>query len=312
MVLNESPYGDGPIFLETTSQRDKSMTATVVLSVLLHSSFFLIFFLNDLFNEPVTEPTGQEQVRYVELVEEPPTPVKPEVQPETPEEKPPLEEDKPKAEEQTEEAASSPPPPVPAPAKPEPQFIPKPQLEGGKVVEKKREQEQEAGLPDLKEAKSEKPEISIVENLDERDVSAFVIEKKVEGKGENPLPKIDSEESLTQSERDFLLAQIFEYWRFTYRVAEASELTLSGSVVVLPNGMLAAPYAGDLAWNPAGDMPQYAEAVQNGNELVKRALESFYRALRMSQPLDLPSDTSGNWPKRISVSFHFKDVLDKY
>jgi hypothetical protein len=78
--------------------------------------------------------------------------------------------------------------------------------------------------------------------------------------------------------------------------------------MVLPNGMLAAPFNGNQPWNPKTALPQYKEAKKTKNWFLQNLLESFYMALRLSQPLDLPPGSEKTWPRMISVSFRFKDL----
>ena len=77
---------------------------------------------------------------------------------------------------------------------------------------------------------------------------------------------------------------------------------------MLPNGMLAAPFNGKQPWSPETVLPQYKESVKTKNWFAKDLLESFYLALRLSQPLDLPPGSEKTWPRVISVSFRLKDL----
>ena len=185
---------------------------------------------------------------------------------------------------------------------------PPPQLYGEKVVKTPAPRPGAGSKADTGVDQSDE-ETETVAAISPEDV-VFRVEEEGRGKGaagaKNALN--EDKEPLTQSERDFLLAQILKYWRFNYSSPEGSNLTLTGHVVVMPDGMLAPPFKQNQPWKPQEAMPQYAEAVRSGNELVRRVLESFYLALRLAQPLLLPPDTGGSWPRRISVSFRFQDL----
>ena len=136
-------------------------------------------------------------------------------------------------------------------------------------------------------------------------------QKKGDGDGLGTGLDDQDKRELTQTERDIVLAQIIKYWRFNLTSPEAKELTLNGSVVVLPSGMLAPPFNGTDPWNPRKSMPQYDQALKSGNTFLSNLMISFYTALRLSQPLDLPASTKGTWPKKISISFRFKDLPNR-
>ncbi|PCI40853.1 MAG: hypothetical protein COB46_06005 [Rhodospirillaceae bacterium] len=145
------------------------------------------------------------------------------------------------------------------------------------------------------------------------DAGSFVVD--VGGQADGTVPREASQDlsegTLTQTSRDFLLAQIFKFWNYNYNSPSGQDITLHGYVTVMPDGMLAPPFNGAQRWNPQEAMPQYAEAERTNNTIVTRALESFYLALRMSQPLKLPENPSESWPQRVSVSFNFKDLPTK-
>jgi hypothetical protein len=126
--------------------------------------------------------------------------------------------------------------------------------------------------------------------------------------GSSPIADDQKKAELTQTERDFILAQIIKYWRFNYETLSETDLTLNGNVTVLANGMLAAPFNGNQPWSPETVLPQYKESIKTKNWFAKDLLESFYLALRLSQPLDLPPGSEKTWPRLISVSFRLKDL----
>lgn len=298
--MESSATQDSEFGKETHSEKsDYDFYRKVAGSLVVHLIILALF----LFHTPSEFPAPEKPIQ-VELVNEAET--KPEKKDPPQEKTPPLPEQSPAP-----KPAPIPAPEPPLPKSPEPKAEPtpitKPQLKKGKLVRERKSTTQEEVKTGKKEtASKEKSEAQLVEEIP----PAPEGEPLLIGKNTNIQEIGDSQ--LTQTERDYILSQILKYWRFTYRVAEARELTLTGTVLVLANGMLAPPFAGDTPWNPERDMPQYKTVLKTGNELYRRALESFYRALRMAQPLDLPKESKGQWPKKISVSFHFKDVLDAW
>mgnify|MGYP001217448820 CR=1 FL=1 len=195
---------------------------------------------------------------------------------------------------------------------PKPESLPPPpKLTGGKVVK----QETPSSGTNRRDEKGASHSVDNLETITFNTDNEGITSVEVEGVENGPAGGQEvlgfSEDPFTQSERDFLMAQILKYWRFNYSTPEALELVLRGNIVVMPNGMLESPFNGAQRWNPHEALPQYAVAVQTGNEFLKQILESFYLALRMAQPLELPPNTEVSWPRRISVSFRFKD-LPKY
>jgi hypothetical protein len=137
------------------------------------------------------------------------------------------------------------------------------------------------------------------------------VQENGKGKGQGSDLGDQEKSELTQTERDVILAQIIKHWRFNLTSPEAKELTINGSVVVLPSGMLAPPFNGNDPWDLGKAMPQYEQYVKNGNTFLSELMFSFYTALRLSQPFDLPASAEGTWPKKISISFRFKDLPNR-
>jgi hypothetical protein len=105
---------------------------------------------------------------------------------------------------------------------------------------------------------------------------------------------------LTQSEQDFILAQIMKYWRVDFHAPEARGLSLSGVFYVLADGTLASPVNKSDPWNPAAVVDDY-----NGLSAYRRdAVDGFLLALRLAQPLQLPP-SKGPWPRKIVIRFAF-------
>lgn len=289
--------------------------------------------------EPEPEPVPEPEPEPDPLPELQPEPV-PEPQPISEPEPEPLLEPEPVSEPEPEPEPQ--PVPEPAPAdiptpKPKPEDIPPPpQLEDGKFVTEQQTSGggqgnggEEDALPPLAEGSEELEEdpLGDVMFLFEGTASTNTptIDQSAQsetddaigqgtgqgegvGAGTGPGSGTGEQVELTQSERDIILAQIIKYWRFNFASEAADDLTLNGTVVVQPDGMLAPPFNGREPWNPGKAMPQYDEAVKTRNTFMSNLMDSFYTALRLAQPLELPPATEGTWPRKISISFRFQDL----
>ena len=223
--------------------------------------------------------------------------------------------------------------PTPKP-QPTPHDIPPPpQLSAGKLVNERQTNDgSSGGNSQVNKSKAEKKSTQNQKAEDQIDndypvdaetlvvkISSFKKEGSVSDKdnvqvnGKGKVADLDDQEKgeLTQTERDVILAQIIKYWRFDLTSPEAKELTINGSIVVLPSGMLAPPFNGNGPWDPGKAMPQYEQSVKNGNTLLSEVMFSFYTALRLSQPFDLPASAEGTWPKKVSIGFRFKDLPNR-
>ncbi len=111
---------------------------------------------------------------------------------------------------------------------------------------------------------------------------------------------------LTQTEQDFILAQIVKYWHVDLHVPEAHGLVLSATIVIEADGTLASPLSKDDPWNPAAVIDGYAGMVAGGYSFRRQAIEGFLLALRLCQPLKLPP--GGEWPRHMTLRFAFDDL----
>lgn len=107
---------------------------------------------------------------------------------------------------------------------------------------------------------------------------------------------------VTQTEHDFILAQVIDKWRFNYTAPEGRDLVLYAMITINADGTLGSPMNRADPWNPAGIMPGYAQT----SPYVKAAVDSFLLALRLAQSFELPPD--GHWPKKMQIEFRFRDL----
>lgn len=112
---------------------------------------------------------------------------------------------------------------------------------------------------------------------------------------------------LTQSERDFILAQVLKYWHVDFHAPEARGLVLQGVFYVQADGTLASPVNKNDPWDPSAVVENYASLGPSGRSYRRDAIDGFLLALRLCQPLQLPS-SKGPWPRKILIRFAFDSL----
>ncbi len=111
---------------------------------------------------------------------------------------------------------------------------------------------------------------------------------------------------LSQSEQDFILSQIMQYWHIDTHVPEAQGLVLEAQIIIQADGTLASPLNKDDPWDPGAVISGYAAMARLGYTYRREAIEAFLLALRMCQPLKLPPGE--HWPRRMTLRFAFDDL----
>ncbi len=129
------------------------------------------------------------------------------------------------------------------------------------------------------------------------------------GRGAANQPAGPSGEKLSQSEVDFLLAQVFKVWLIDYRSARFKDIVISGNFLLNPDGTLGAPFGVNDPWAPEKMVADYATLLRPEFREHRTALESFLAAMRQAQPFkrqpDAPPLAS---PKIMSFSFRLGDL----
>ncbi len=110
---------------------------------------------------------------------------------------------------------------------------------------------------------------------------------------------------LTQSERDFILAQILKYWNVDLHAPQAQGLVLQGTFYVQADGTLMSPVNKDDPWNPSAVVDNYDALGRSGDSYRRDAIDGFLLALRLCQPLQLPPGSQGPWPRKVMIRFAF-------
>ncbi len=116
--------------------------------------------------------------------------------------------------------------------------------------------------------------------------------------------------AMTQSESDFFLSQIVSAWVIDFDSPRFADIRIFGRYRVLPDGMLAPPFGKNDPW----DMNRMVEnwdriATDPRPEAVafRTAVETFLRAMRLSQPLRMPPNAEG-YPKVLELNFRIGDL----
>ncbi len=130
---------------------------------------------------------------------------------------------------------------------------------------------------------------------------------KEQTKAGNPGSTGQEGPELTQSEQDFVLAQILKYWRVDFHAPEARGLVLQGVFYIQEDGTLMSPVNKNDPWNPSAVVENYRSLGAPGSSYRRDAIDGFLLALRLCQPLQLPS-SKGPWPRKILIRFAFDQL----
>lgn len=132
------------------------------------------------------------------------------------------------------------------------------------------------------------------------------ISAKTEKDSTSPVPAGDK---VSQSEADFILAQILRVWLIDYRSPRFKDVIISGTFQLNPDGTLGPPFGSKDPWAPDRMILNYAEVLRPAARDQRTALESFLGAMRQAQPFrrqpDAPPMTA---PKILSFAFSLGDL----
>lgn len=282
--------------------RERLGGTSVLLSVLIHVAL-LVLILTDVLLDHKPQMHGNEDPPAVEvsLVPEPkrqlPPPPQQQPQPQAQPEQP-----KPEPEQQQPPMPmAKPAPPVQEPAKPPP----KPVLQQGKLAK-----DSNAGS-DKDETKSPKhswlddaKDDGAPKNPQITSPLAKATEAMTVGKGS--ARQDDNEGAATQSERDFLLAQILKPWHNRPNYDWGEDAVIRLRVQVLPDGYLAPPFNARQGYTP--DLAIVGFHRMAANDPRRIMLESLYSVLRVAQPLNLPPELRKKAPFLTVLDFRLVDI----
>lgn len=113
---------------------------------------------------------------------------------------------------------------------------------------------------------------------------------------------------MAQSEQDFFLSQIVQNWVIDRHAPQFQRVTIFGAYVVLPNGMLAAPFGKDDPWDMRRMVQDWDKIPADPRyDGLRTAMETFLRAMRLAQPLQLPPGAK-DYPKVMTLNFKVPDI----
>ncbi|CUW39838.1 putative Periplasmic protein TonB [Magnetospirillum sp. XM-1] len=197
---------------------DRRLVAALFLSAALHVLIALLLqveVLPDLFPKERSERSME-----VEVVSEPPRPVKPQPPPEPP-------------------AQPEPPPKTETPPQPSPPPLQRPQLQSAPLAEKSSTP-RPAQRPDpAPHAAQSGPGLSA-------DTGALSRPAQAAG-------------NLAQSAQDKVLAQVIAMWHFNSGALRGSDMVLSASLLINRDGTLSGPMHKDAPWNPDAAIKGYSK-----------------------------------------------------
>lgn len=264
------------------------------LSFLIHIAL-LVALVNQIVNWNRIPPAPPQPVE-IDLVPqaEPPKPVEPpppEAQKPVPKPKP--QQPKPKPEPPPKPAPQAQPKPEP---KPEPQPPTQPQLLPGRVAE--RSQVMRRSPRNGADGETQALALSS---------SGLSLGPKEERRKGPPGATGPEGREVTQSEKDFILAQVMRFWRVDFHAPEARGLVLTGTFFLQADGTLMSPVNKADPWNPGAVVADYDALASNGYSYRRDAIDGFLMALRLAQPFKLPP-TEGPWPRRVTFRFAFEGL----
>jgi hypothetical protein len=113
---------------------------------------------------------------------------------------------------------------------------------------------------------------------------------------------------MRQSEQDFFLSQIAASWIIDRHAPQFEDVQITGSYVILPNGMLAPPFGKNDPMDMRLMVRNWDQITRmRGAENFKVAAETFMKAMRLAQPLQLPPNF-GDKPKRMTLNLRVGDL----
>jgi hypothetical protein len=119
-------------------------------------------------------------------------------------------------------------------------------------------------------------------------------------------PKPKKPEPVTQSERDFVLGQVMRHWLPPRELSAYERADIRVSVMVRADGYFADIYDGRRPWNPAEVFDGYNAL--SPQDIQRRTVDAFYRAIRQAQPVKLPPALKEKAPFPVRLDFRFRDA----
>ncbi len=262
----------------------------MLVSLLVHLILAVLIWTDMIFDHEKPKPPDEPQAIEVQLAPEPkkaPPPPAPKA-----------EEPKPEPAKPQEQSPADVPMPLPKPTPPvtaPPKPPPKPVLEEGNLGSESKAAKHN-WLDDMEAAQQTK---------EARTTALF-------GQATEPMSWAQGEKHsggngpATQNERDFLLSQVVRQWRNRPVFNWQPDAVVHLRVRVLPDGYLASPFNSKERYAPNQAIIDYDNMARNDPR--RMVLESLFVALRVAQPLTLPSELRAKAPFDTVLDFKLVDV----
>jgi hypothetical protein len=111
---------------------------------------------------------------------------------------------------------------------------------------------------------------------------------------------------VTQTDRDFVLSQVLRNWKPPRELAAYDKADVHVAVTVGADGYFAEAYDARRPWNPNEVFDGYAGL--HPQDIQRRTIDAFYRAIRQAQPVKLPPELRGKAPFNVRLDFRFRDI----
>ena len=121
-----------------------------------------------------------------------------------------------------------------------------------------------------------------------------------------PKPKPRKPEPVTQNERDFVLSQVLRHWKPPSELSAYEKADVRVTVKVGADGYFLDLYDARRPWNPASVFDGYASLPPQ--DVQRRTIDAFLRAIRQAQPVRLPPALQAKAPFPVRLDFRFRDA----
>lgn len=120
------------------------------------------------------------------------------------------------------------------------------------------------------------------------------------------VPQPKKPEPVTQNERDLVLGQVLRNWSPPRELSAYDKADVRVTVRVAADGYFQDLYDARRPWNPAEVFDGYAAL--SPQDIQRRTIDAFYRAIRQAQPVRLPPVLKAKAPFAVRLDFRFKDA----
>lgn len=127
-----------------------------------------------------------------------------------------------------------------------------------------------------------------------------------------PLPKAEvapparKPAAVTQNERDLVLSQVLRHWKPPRELAAYDNADIFVAVTVGADGYFAEAYDARRPWTPDAVFDGYGRL--HPQDIQRRTVDAFYRAIRQAQPVRLPPTLKAKAPFTVRLAFRFRDA----